>query len=297
MRSEFLAKKSGRSEEVSACTRTISHESNECKYALAHYALTAEAVDALLEGCGLGGAAVVISPLDGGPAVRLRPEAPLYPASMIKVPIAMAVARLAGAGTLRWEDPAAVHPRNVTPNDAPSPFAAGYKTTLGALVTAMISRSDNVATNVLIDAVGRELLTFAAREMGLSRTSVRRKLTGALPLIDDPAACGRNVHPASDAALLFERLARFTTPWERPVLEALEAQYWNDKLSRGWDAGDAFAHKTGDTDECSHDGGILTLAGGRRYVVVVYTGLPSNAGTDARFAAFARALRPLLDAA
>jgi len=45
-------------------------------------------------------------------------------------------------------------------------------------------------------------------------------------------------------------------------------------------AGDAFAHKTGDTDEVSHDAGILTLAGGSRWVVVVYTGLPSSDDVD-----------------
>ncbi len=256
--------------------------------------MTEPRVEALVEEAGLRGASVVLTSLDGGPSLRLRAYAPIYPASMIKVPIAVALARLVRARTLRWEDAVTVHPRNLTANDAPSPFVSGAKATLGDLTGAMIARSDNVATNVLIDAAGRELLTFGAAEMGLNATKVRRKLSGALPLIDDPASRGRNVHPAGDAALLFERLARSVAPPERPVLEALGAQFWNDKLSPGWEPGDAFAHKTGETDECSHDGGILTLAGGRRYVVVVYTALPSNAETDRRFAAFARALRPLL---
>jgi len=35
--------------------------------------------------------------------------------------------------------------------------------------------------------------------------------------------------------------------------------------------GDRFMHKTGETDEMSHDAGILVTAQGRRYVVVLYT--------------------------
>ncbi len=80
----------------------------------------------------------------------------------------------------------------------------------------------------------------------------------------------------------------------RPVYDALRAQIWNGKLSRGWDSQDVFAHKTGDTENESHDGGILTLPDGRRFVVVVYTAAASTSQTDAAFAAFARGLRPLL---
>jgi beta-lactamase class A len=66
------------------------------------------------------------------------------------------------------------------------------------------------------------------------------------------------------------------------------------KLSRGLEPGDAFAHKTGDTDEVSHDAGILMLNDGSRWVVVVYTELPSSDEHDARFATFMRSLRPYL---
>lgn len=241
----------------------------------------------------MGEASVVLRGLDDGPTVLLNAAAEPYPASMIKVPIAMALAALAARGTVRWEDTVTVEARNMTANDAPSAFVAGYSATLAQCVGAMLSRSDNVATNVLIDVIGREILTLGCRQFGLERTAVRRKLSGASPLIDDLAAHGRNAHPPLDCARLFERIAQDAAPY-RIVRDALLAQCWNDKLSRGWDARDTFAHKTGDTDATSHDGGILTLAGGRRYVVVVYSTLASNADTDRRFTAFARGLRRLL---
>ncbi|MGH7714436.1 MAG: serine hydrolase, partial [Vulcanimicrobiaceae bacterium] len=74
----------------------------------------------------------------------------------------------------------------------------------------------------------------------------------------------------------------------------LERQEWNTKLSRGLIAGDRFAHKTGDTDEVSHDGGILLTADGERYVVIVYSASASCEATDERFAALMRALRSSL---
>jgi beta-lactamase class A len=88
-----------------------------------------------------------------------------------------------------------------------------------------------------------------------------------------------------------ERRARSGTDF---IYDALAAQVWNDKLSRGLRAGDRFAHKTGDTDDVSHDGGILTLEDGRRFVLVVYTSLPAGPETDPRFGDFARELRALL---
>jgi beta-lactamase class A len=180
----------------------------------------------------------------------------------------------------------------MTSNDAPSVFVSGYAARLGDLGHAMLAASDNVATNVLIDVLGRETVGAFCTRLGLRDTHVRRKLSGSLPLIDDPEATGRNTHPADDAARLFGRLAQNGAPgWIR---DALAAQIWNDKLSRGFAPGDVFAHKTGDTDEVSHDGGILTLPEGRRYAIVVYTALAATPENDAKHAAFARALRPFL---
>ena len=96
---------------------------------------------------------------------------------------------------------------------------------------------------------------------------------------------------------MLERIALGAVPGAPLIARCLSEQVWNAKLSAGLDAGDRFAHKTGDTDEVSHDGGILQLANGGRFVLVVYTEEPSNDATDARFAAFMRGLRPRIAAA
>ena len=238
-----------------------------------------------------------MSSLEGGAARRLagvRVDAALSPASMIKVPIAAALAGRWAAGTLRTSDEVAIDPVNLTANDAPSPLVPGYRARLEELGRLMLTRSDNIATNVLIDVLGRESITRSCAELGLAATAVRRKLSGSLPLIDDPGAAGRNAHPAGDAALLFESIALGRVPGAGWLQQTLAAAEWNNKLNGGLDDGDRFAHKTGDTDEVSHDGGILTTVEGRRYVLVVYAPVSSPDGDDARFAALMRRLRASL---
>lgn len=218
----------------------------------------------------------------------------LYPASLIKVPLAVAACVAIEAGRLGWDDPVTIDARNQTPNDAPSPLVPGYRATLAELLTLMLQRSDNVATNQLYDLLDRERATQDVQRLGFAETAFRRKLSGADPLIDDPKATGRNSFPAREAAELFVALAHDRVPQSARLREILATSWWDVKLSRGLEPGDAFAHKTGDTSEVSHDAGTATIAGGSRWVIVVYTGLPSSDAVDLRFGAFMRALRPHL---
>jgi beta-lactamase class A len=213
---------------------------------------------------------------------------------MIKVPLALAVMALMESGELDEHARRPVHAANATANDLPSPIVPGYPALPGELVRYMLTRSDNVATNELIDLAGRERATALAVRHGLQATSIRRKLSGSEPLIADPEATGRNAHPASDAAALFAAIARRAVPRAAELEALLLEQEWNDKLSGGLLPGDRFAHKTGETGEVSHDGGLLYTAAGSVWVVVVYTTLPAGPEADARHGAFMRSIRPLL---
>jgi len=252
-------------------------------------------VSSLAENAGLRKASIVLRRLGtcGGQAL-LDPEQPHAPASMIKVPIAAVLVADWAEGRSAPADLVTVEAQNLTPNDLPSPLVAGYRSSLEEVAGLMLTRSDNVATNVLIDVLGRERVGERCRSWGLQATAVRRKLSGALPLIEDPAATGRNSHPAGDSARLFGLIAQGSHFPNRWLLAALAAQEWNEKLPVGLSAGDRFAHKTGDTDEVSHDGGILDLAAGPRWIVVVYSALPSSPANDERFGRFMRDLRPHL---
>lgn len=251
-------------------------------------------LEAICRSTGCTPASAVVADLDSeDPPVALDPYRPFYPASMIKVPLAAAV--LALDHDLEGRHPIAA--ANMTANDAESPLEPGYQASLRELLERAVARSDNVATNVLFDLAGRERATAIARDrLGLRETAFHRKLSGSDPLIDDPGWDGahRNAHPAGDAARLFAAIARDAVPHAALLRELLAAQYWNDKLSAGLREGDRFAHKTGDTSEVTHDGGILTTATGGRYAVVVYLERPSTPENNARFGPLMRALRAYL---
>lgn len=252
------------------------------------------------EQAGLRQAIVLLEHLDddaGGPAVAGDPDRYLYPASMLKTPLALAALSLVADGELTLDQSFAVTGANMTVNDKPSPLVPGYSSALRELLELAITRSDNVGTNMLYDIVGRERAgAILAQRYGLRDTAFHRKLSGDYPLIDDPQWDGkhRNRHSARDAFALFTAIARTRVPFASLLRGMLSRQEWNNKLSTGLLDGDRFDHKTGDTDEVTHDGGILELADGRSFAIVVYTGMPSSDENNATFGEFMRRLREVI---
>jgi len=261
--------------------------------------VTLEAARAAARDAGLTPCSIVLKRLDRAQDVdvHLDDDVYLYPASMIKTPLAVATFDLVDRGELKLEDTVETTHANLTQNDRPSPLQPGYRASLHELIELMLTRSDNVATNMLFDICGRERATTIVQSAyGLRSTAFYRKVSGSEPLIDDPHWDGthRNMHNAGDAAKLFELIAQDGVPYADLLRATLLQQQFNDKLNRGLRPGDRFAHKTGDTDEVTHDGGLLDIAQGPSYVIVVYTGLPSNAANNARFGPFMRAIRALM---
>lgn len=261
--------------------------------------LNAAAVARAASRAGIEPFSFVLRSLNGRP-VKVEVEAwlPLYPASMIKTPLAAAVLALVSDGTVELESRWPIEAQNMTANDTASPLVPGYEARLEELVHLAIARSDNVATNVLFDIVGRERATVIAQErFGLRSTAFHRKLSGGDPLIYDPGWDGvhRNTHPAGDAAALFASIAFGRVPLAGLLRRALSAQIWNDKLASGLSPGDTFAHKTGDTSEITHDGGILVTQAGASFVLVLYSAMESSERNNARFATFMREIRPMVN--
>ena len=263
-------------------------------------ALDAMTLARLAGNAGLTGASLWLQELgdaDSGLPLAVDAGREIYPASMIKTPLVAAVLSDVAGGRLKLDDRVLVGPENMTFNDAPSPLKPGASVRLDEICDLAISRSDNVATNLLFDSVGRERATkIVGERYALHATAFHRKVSGSDPLIVDPGWDGvhRNAHPVSDAARLFTLVALDRIPHADLLRGGLVRQYWNDKLSKGLRDGDRFAHKTGDTNDVTHDGGILTTEQGRTYVIVVYTTLASTDDNNARFGPFMKSLRPFL---
>jgi beta-lactamase class A len=252
---------------MDARIQAVTHGAPEPKHDAALDAFIAES----LEVAGLGaGASAYVSDLRTWRYGHWRSREVVYPASVIKVPIMTEVFHRYAQGTLRPHDPVMVSAENQTATAGPAPFTPGYRATVQELVEFMIVYSDNVATNQLMDVLGRHSVTEYMRELGLSTFLLGRKLSGSEPLIEDPEMVGRNRLPALGIGRLLELIAVDAVPGAQEQRAILARCADDKKLVPGLAGGDVFMHKTGETDCQSHDAGILFTSSGGRYVIVLY---------------------------
>ncbi|WP_353650069.1 serine hydrolase [Nakamurella sp. A5-74] len=203
-------------------------------------------------------------------------------ASVIKVPVMTAVLEDVAAQRLSLDQPISVdEAERVEPSgvlyvlqDVPTPSVRD-------LLTLMIVISDNMATNLLIDAVGMDRVNASMQHAGLTSTVLRRRLNTT-----DPAfASVRNEMTAADAAHGLVQLARAEGVYADSALRevamtALRRQQHIDLLPRHLPEPIMLAHKTGSLDGLRHDAGILLRAGEPVAVVAVFADATDHGAHD-----------------
>jgi len=181
-----------------------------------------------------GIAGLYVWDLEGDFGYGIRPEEKFFTASIIKVPIMVAVYRkvdegdlsfsqeveikdedwAAGAGWLQWEK-------------------AGTKQTVGDLLLLMMTQSDNVAANALVRMVGGpEHVNGVARSMGAEDTLVYQKISserGAVPALD-------NRSTPRDMATMMQKIAEGKAASEKSCGYMIDLMH-EDKLDWWLDAG------------------------------------------------------------
>ncbi len=146
----------------------------------------------------------------------------------------------------------------------------GSRVRIRDLSRRMITRSSNLATNIMVAVLGAEQINATARKLGVTRSLVLRG-------VEDQKAFDRgmsNTMTARDLATLFAALQRgeVAGPADtRDMLDILLAQEFNEKIPAGLPPGTRVAHKTGEITAVSHDGGIVYPPGRAPYVLVVLT--------------------------
>lgn len=213
-----------------------------------------------------GRAGVVVRPLDGGgEAIEVAPDHPFTAASLIKLPI-LATALDSG---LPFDERLPVRPA-VAGSGVLAHLADVGDMSVRDLLTLMIAVSDNTATNVLIDRIGREEVNAWCARHGLTATVLARHMMD----LEARARGLNNLTSAADVASVLSRLA--DSPF---AVRALEAQQFNDRLPRHLPPEFRLAHKTGELSGVRHDAGIVYPPAGPPVVVAALTeGITDGAG-------------------
>lgn len=216
-----------------------------------------------------GVAGVYVRDLDGGHGYGVRADETFFSASIIKVPVMVAVYRkveqgdlsfsqevelkeedwAAGAGWLQWEE-------------------AGTKQTVGDLLLLMMTQSDNVATNALVRLVGgADHVNEVAESLGAEDTLLYQKVSserGIVPGLD-------NRTTPRDMAIMLEKIADGEAASEKScgymidLMMTNELDWW---LDAGLPENVYAANKAGWLYQVYGDVGIVENDG-RRYTVAI----------------------------
>ena len=194
----------------------------------------------------------------GGVWAQHLPAERFLAASIIKVPILVALAAAVDAGRLRWDQVVPANPRDTAGGSGLIQHLSPLPYTLRDLAMLMIVVSDNRATNLIIDLMGLDRINDYFWRVGWRDTVLGRRM------YDFAArAQGRdNLTTPRDIANLFLRLLRgdLVSPTTAAlVLDILKAQKLRDKLPAWLPPGTTTAHKTGELPGVQNDAGILFL--------------------------------------
>ena len=208
-----------------------------------------------------------------------------HAASTMKIPVMIQIFRDADAGLLGLGDSLAVHASFPSLVDG-SPFdvdkaddsdstlylRVGGKASVRELLELMITRSSNLATNILIERVGAPRAQASARALGAWSIQVLRG-------VEDGKAYRaglNNTTTARDLGVLLAAIAEGRAASRTScdtMLAILGRQEFNEGIPAGAPPGTRVAHKTGWIGEVVyHDAAIVFPSGGGDYVLVVLTG-------------------------
>jgi len=209
----------------------------------------------------------------------------LHAASTMKVPVMIQIFRDADAGLLGLDDSLTVHTAfpSLVPggaftvgreDDSDSTLYAlvGRNQSVRELLELMITRSSNLATNILIERVGASRAQASARSLGAWSIQVLRG-------VEDGAAYRaglNNTTTARDLGVLLAAIAAGRAASRGAcdsMLAILGRQEFNEGIPVGVPPGTRVAHKTGWIGEVVyHDAGVVYPPQSGSYVLVVLTG-------------------------
>ncbi len=210
-------------------------------------------------------------------SVLINEKVSIHPASTMKTPVLVEVYKQANEGKFKLSDSLTVKNEFKSIVDG-SPYSLqasddsdlswyqrlGQKVSIYDLTRAMIVRSSNLATNMLIELVGAPQVTQSMRTMGLNDIMVRRGVEDSKAY----TAGLNNTTTAYDLMLLMEKIGKgeaVSPAASQAMINILSDQEFNDVIPTRLPADVQVAHKTGWITQHHHDSALLILPDGRKF--------------------------------
>jgi beta-lactamase class A len=213
-----------------------------------------------------------------------------HAASTMKLAVLLAVFRQVERGELSLDAPVHVRNRFVSiinqetfmldlgADADPDVYGhLGRTLTVRELSYWMITKSSNLATNLLVDVVGIPIIQLALDELEIDGIRILRG-------VEDQAAfdAGLNNEVTANGLLKLLRLIADGKAYSKQASDAmlnilLEQQY-RSGIPAGLPKAVRVAHKTGNISTVHHDAGIVFVEGRRPYVLVILTQFRAEAG-------------------
>jgi beta-lactamase class A len=219
--------------------------------------------------------------LPDGDTLFINEREMFHAASTMKTPVMIEIFRQAAEGKNRLEDTLLVRNEffsivdgssyQLTPADDSDDEVyqkIGTGQTIEYLLFHMITRSSNLATNLLMTLATGEQVTATLRNLGAPTMQVMRG-------VEDSKAYRQglnNVTSAFDLMKVFEQIAlgkAVNKEASQQMVNILLQQFYKDLIPAKLPEGTRVAHKTGWITGVHHDSGIIFLPGGGQLVLVL----------------------------
>lgn len=213
----------------------------------------------------------------GGAEVKLGSLQSYMPASTIKLVLAATLMQQVDKGLLSLDQKVTVEPDDVVGGTGSlQKESFPQDVTIERLARLMITQSDNIATNVLIDVVGLDKVQALINQLGLETMHLGRKMFAAAPTPEQD-----NYIDAADLVTLLDRIYNrdfLSAQSSEQIITWMNAQEVNTKF--GAALPDApIAHKTGENANVTHDTGYF-LVPGKEIAISVLTEVTTTGNFD-----------------
>ncbi len=142
------------------------------------------------------------------------------PASLIKLPVAVVLMHKVITEEIDLNQKIFIDPGNFTENAAGAQIEVGQSYPLREVMARMINESNNIATNQLIDYLGRDYLAKTLNQLGYRQTLVDHKLVGDRAMPENAGTLANEI-TSNEVTTMMAKIYSLTAPGDKELLHAL----------------------------------------------------------------------------